>query len=365
MRSRHLLVAWFVAVAAVMSGGITAGPAAAAGGVHAGSAAEDAEQALAERFAPVVRLVHQDVECGPGEPYQPSDVELVLGDQSVALRGPWAGDEVIGRGPTAEDLSEGLFGYHLDFPGNPLEAGCDYEQWARATGAGSPPTTYAHVVTEAGRDDRVALQYWFWYPFNDFTNKHEGDWEVIELVFAAADATQALDQTPVEVGYSQHEGLEVAQWDDPKLEIVDGTHPVVHAAAGSHANYYDDALYLGTSGEQGFGCDDTRGPADDVQPVVAVVPGDPAAALADFPGSASRGDGGSARSRSTTDRPARTPRTAGPSRSATSSRRAATPATPSLPAACSVPLPPTSSAAPCRAGRTSSASSRTIPHACS
>ena len=133
------------------------------------------------------------------------------------------------------------------------------------------------------RDDRLALQYWFFYPFNDYTNKHEGDWEVVQLVFAAADATQALDQTPLEVGYSQHEGLEVAQWDDPKLEIVDGTHLVVHAAAGSHANYYDDALYLGTSGEQGFGCDDTRGPADDVRPTVAVIPGDPAAAQTEFP----------------------------------------------------------------------------------
>jgi hypothetical protein len=283
MRSRHLLGAWFVALAAVFSGGISASPASAAGGAQASSAADDAEQALAERFAPVVRLVHQDVECGPGEPYQPSDVELVLGDQSVALRGPWAEDEIIRAGPTAEDLSAGLFGYHLDFPGNPLEAGCDYEEWARAAAASSSPTTYAHVATEAGIGDRLALQYWFFYPFNDYTNKHEGDWEVIQLVFAAADATQALDETPIEVGYSQHEGLEVSQWDDPKLEIVDGSHPVVNAAAGSHANYYDAALHLGTSGEQGFGCDDTRGPADDVLPTVALIPGDPAAAQAAFP----------------------------------------------------------------------------------
>jgi hypothetical protein len=283
MRSRHLLVACLMAVSAVLSGGMSASPAVAAGGVRAASPADEAEQALAERFAPVVRLVHQDVECGPGEPYQPSDVELVLGDGSVALRGPWAEDDLIQAGPTAEDLSEGLFGYHLDFPGNPLEAGCEYEEWAKVAGAGSSPTTYAHVATEAGRDDRLALQYWFFYPFNDYTNKHEGDWEVIQLVFAAADATQALDQTPLEVGYSQHEGLEVSQWDDPKLEIVEGSHPVVNAAAGSHANYYDSALHLGTSGEQGFGCDDTRGPADDVSPVVAVIPSDPVAARVEFP----------------------------------------------------------------------------------
>ena len=48
------------------------------------------EQALAERFAPVVRLVEQDAECGPGEPYDPLDVELLLDSEpTVALRGPW------------------------------------------------------------------------------------------------------------------------------------------------------------------------------------------------------------------------------------------------------------------------------------
>ena len=36
------------------------------------------EQALAERFAPVVRLVEQTEECGPGEPYEPIDVDAPL-----------------------------------------------------------------------------------------------------------------------------------------------------------------------------------------------------------------------------------------------------------------------------------------------
>ena len=59
-----------------------------------------------------------------------------------------------------------------------------------------------------------------------------------------------------------------------KLEVVDGTHPVVHPAAGSHANYYDAALFLGRSGQQGFGCDDTRDPGADLRPAVALVPSD-------------------------------------------------------------------------------------------
>ena len=58
---------------------------------------------------------------------------------------------------------------------------------------------------------------------------------------------------PVEVGYSQHEGAERADWGDDKLELVDGTHPVVYPAAGSHANFFDESLLhrqLGRAGRR-------------------------------------------------------------------------------------------------------------------
>ena len=98
------------------------------------------------------------------------------------------------------------------------------------------------------------------YVYNDWNNLHEGDWEMIQINFPASTAAEALEARPSEVGYSQHEGGERAAWDDPKLERVDGTHPVVYPAAGSHANFYGAALYLGASGSQGVGCDDTRDP---------------------------------------------------------------------------------------------------------
>ena len=72
-----------------------------------------------------------------------------------------------------------------------------------------------------------------------------------QLVFDAADAREALGTTPTEVGYSSHEGAERAAWGDEKLEIVDGTHPVVYPAAGSHANKFTAALYLGSSADAG------------------------------------------------------------------------------------------------------------------
>ena len=65
-----------------------------------------------------------------------------------------------------------------------------------------------------GHPGKLALQYWLFYVFNDWNNLHEGDWEVAQLVFDAATPAQALQRSPVEVGYSQHEGAEGSSWDD-------------------------------------------------------------------------------------------------------------------------------------------------------
>ncbi|HEU5211188.1 MAG TPA: hypothetical protein VFU10_00300 [Gaiellaceae bacterium] len=240
------------------------------------------EQALAAKYAPVVRLVEQTHECGHGEPYDPMDVNALFGQDTVALRGPWNPPDLVKIGPAATDLV-GRYESHLDFPGDPLNPGCDYERWNRRITEGTKPTVYAHVATDPDHPGKLALQYWFFYAFNDFNNTHEGDWEMIQLNFDAADASAALETTPVEIGYSSHEGAERSAWDDPKLEIVDGTHPVVYPAAGSHANKYTAALYLGSSADTGVGCDDTQGPHREVLPVVKTIPSDPVAAGRDYP----------------------------------------------------------------------------------
>jgi hypothetical protein len=239
------------------------------------------ERELAQRYAPVVRLVADTGDCGAGKPYMPIDVDLLFGEPTVALRGPW-GNDLVKIGPTAKDLSKGLYEYHLDFPGNALSPGCGYLRWDRRLTAGQAPAVYAHVATDPGHPGKLALQYWLFYVFNDWNNLHEGDWEMIQIVFDASTAAQALQRTPAEIGYSQHEGAERAAWDDDKLERV-GTHPVVHPAAGSHANFYGEALYLGSSAEEGVGCDDTRGPTFDVRPVVRTIPSGQARARTAFP----------------------------------------------------------------------------------
>jgi hypothetical protein len=248
-----------------------------------GEARADPETVLAQRYAPVVRLVRQNEPCHHGEPYQPTDVDLVLGDPDVALRGPWDRTNIIKVAPTAKDLSAGLFDYHLDFPGDAVAPGCVYDQWSHRLNESAPPRTYARVVTDSAYPKQVALQYWFFYVFNDFNDKHEGDWEMIQLDFDAPTARGALATKPALVGFSQHEGAESAGWGDSKLQIVDGTHPVVYPALGSHANYFTSALHLGRSAAEGLGCDDTSGPSLELSPQVSVIPTDRAAYLRAYP----------------------------------------------------------------------------------
>lgn len=219
------------------------------------AAADDqdlADRELAERFAPVLRLVTQDERCGPGEPYVPSAVDVLFDNPTVALRGPWTSRDLVAVGPSEEQLAAGLPGYSLDLPGDPLDPGCSYERWARSQwGPESAPTVYARVTGQRGVEGRLALQYWFFYPFNDYDNKHESDWERIQLEFEADDAAQALTREPVLAVYSQHYGAERGDWGDPKVEVLDETHPVVYVSAGSHASQFSEGVFLGSTSSWG------------------------------------------------------------------------------------------------------------------
>lgn len=266
---------WATAALIIILGvlGVRAGP------VPAAVAPSDPVAVLAHKYAPVLRLKEVPDSCGIGEPYVPIDVNLLMDNPEVALRGPWDPTSIVKVGPTAHDLAQGLFGYHLDFPGNALQPGCTYEEWQHHLVGGGRPMVYARVVTQAGAPGRLALQYWFFYVFNDWVNTHEGDWEMIQLNFDAATPADALIRHPVEVGFSQHSSAERATWGSAPLQIVDGTHPVVYVANGSHANFFTSDLYLMRSSAEGVGCDDTTGPSLTIDPNLAVIPTDTAAYL--------------------------------------------------------------------------------------
>jgi hypothetical protein len=237
-----------------------------------GSAASP-EQRLADRYAPIAALADQKKPC-TGEAWRPTTVDIVLDNPTVTLHGPGQGNPIVARAPAPADLFGKGEGYFLDFPGNPLRPRCTYDRDGKRFALGKPSIAYAHIITEHGEANqkapqRLALQYWFFYYFNNFNDKHEADWEGIQLVFNVGSARQALRTEPVEVGYAQHEGGEQADWDSEEVEKV-GNHPIVYSAAGSHASYYSSALWLGTSAREGVGCDDTRGPSSQ-KPLRAVV----------------------------------------------------------------------------------------------
>ncbi len=105
---------------------------------------------------------------------------------------------------------------------------------------------YGRVIR---RDGWVALQYWFFYPFNNWrsgfvgVNDHEADWE---MVYVYLSETSDGTVTPEWVAYASHDfaGDDLRRrWDDLELERV-GEHPVIYAGAGSHASYYASGDYL-------------------------------------------------------------------------------------------------------------------------
>jgi hypothetical protein len=246
-------------------------------GVAGAARADDgsAEQQLADRYAPVVALKEQPKSCNAdGEPYRPVPADVVLGRSDVKLVDSTG--RLLVAAPTVADLYGRGEDTYLDLPGSPLSPGCSYEQWAREISAGKETTAYAHVVTEAGKPGKLALQYWLYYPFNDWNNKHESDWEMIQLLFDAPTASAALSKAPVEIGYSQHSGAERAFWDDAKLQ-KQGTHPVVFPGRGSHANYFRQTVWLGASAQEGFGCDNTSAPSRRVQTHAVLLPDQPPA----------------------------------------------------------------------------------------
>jgi len=83
----------------------------------AAALAGDPQEELAQRFVPVVRLVEQAEPCAHGEPFEPTDLGLVLGNPGVALRGPWDGTNLVEVAPTGHRPRAGALRLPPRFPG--------------------------------------------------------------------------------------------------------------------------------------------------------------------------------------------------------------------------------------------------------
>ena len=111
----------------------------------------DAEEDLAERYAPVVRLVEQDGGVRArralraerhrrrprrGHGLAPRPLEEQRPRQDRAARRATSGGASTSTTSTS--------------PATRSSPGCDYERWARRVTADTEPTVYAHVATEPG-----------------------------------------------------------------------------------------------------------------------------------------------------------------------------------------------------------------------
>jgi hypothetical protein len=240
--------------------------------------AEAAAQKLAARYAPITMLrEEQEPPCETSaEQYQPTSVGSVLGNPTVTLTHEdlTTGKlEDVEKAPTANDIAGLPDGYYLDLEGKALGDTCVYARAFRklVEEGKAPAVVYAHIAREPNHSGFV-LQYWFFWYFNQFNDLHEGDWEGMQLSFEAETTTTALGEEPQEVIVFQHAGGERASWEDPKVQ-KEGTHPIVYPAAGSHATFYDSAVYIqnGQHGS-GVGCDNTTEPLRELRPRPVLMP---------------------------------------------------------------------------------------------
>lgn len=240
------------------------------------SASESATQRLANAYSPIVMLRAQHGTCNTTqEQYAPpTTVNVVLGNPRVQLLEYVRRRMVVkGRAPRAAELAGLGNNFYLNLPGNPLQPGCTYARaYAKLRRAGrAPAVTYAHIAREPGYPG-FALQYWFYYYFNQFNDLHESDWEGMQITFDAPNATRALAVGPDQIVVFQHAGGEHTSWDDSKVQ-KQGRHPVVYSAAGSHATFYKSALWLGTGQNgSGVGCDNTTAPLTASHPRAVLLP---------------------------------------------------------------------------------------------
>ena len=280
--------------------------------------------ALLEKFVPVVAEREHDEACSEeGDPYRPLSVDNVLGRDDVVLRDD-KGVEVK-RAPTAADLAAAGEEWALDLPGDALSPGCTYEQWEASFGA--DPVVYGRVVRDRGK---VIAQYWMYYVYNDWNDRHESDWEMIQLVFDAPTVAEAMAKGPALYAYAQHEGSQYVMPEDVEGLDVSSTGDDVHLVGTPRScSPARDRMRRTSSGPTSSARARPRASAATTRRRRSCrsTPRSSCCPPRRRPMASWRGcripAGGVRRSRSsTTGRPDPSPRTSGPTRSAGSKRRA-------------------------------------------
>ena len=176
---------------------------------------------------------------------------------------------------------------HFNYPGEtPEEWNNTYLGKGKYAGEKFPNTAYVHIweTTNSNYDSPITvIKYFYFYPYNHWWNRHEGDWQGINVVVSSSDPDLA---EVIGVEYSFHKahlsyyenyfhnvyhgteleatlempGLASSFVFNPQdsLKLSQGTHPVVYVGAGSHASYpFGGKIFLNGSGDGPDGGDPT------------------------------------------------------------------------------------------------------------
>lgn len=211
------------------------------------SMALDIHTNAAVAFAP--RLVFH-----PDESRMPDSAADFITKSLLKWNRPGCSDKLFARSPSASRLAVGYWStkrflscaatgtaeYRTDQPTRPFSSTVDPDV-RQGFYLDGPEGSYSNgelrrakaYYEKGGRGFR--LRYWIFYPYNDFRplgdfpqQRHEGDWESIEVVLNEQMRISS-------VIYAQHGcGMTVPVGG---FERAAGTHPVVYVAKGSHASY--------------------------------------------------------------------------------------------------------------------------------
>jgi hypothetical protein len=113
-----------------------------------------------------------------------------------------------------------------------------WQQYRTAAGLdahpGGPPNKVVYGRVHEEESGLKVLQYWLFFYYNDWWNKHEADWEVVMVYLDAADQ-------PLAVACSSHLSGTWRPWAAVEPTGSGEKHPMVFVARGSHALYFNVA----------------------------------------------------------------------------------------------------------------------------
>jgi len=200
--------------------------------------AEDWQHDLAEKFQPELVMDRKDG-------FWPVPVRTLFSMRdhrsAICRRVAAGGEGCLRLGTPGEFPWIGGEGEWLEYPAANEDIDAQHDQMVEALGTADPEASAAEyflVHGTPGGKEPVSIQYWFFYPFNYQPagetlapgGYHEGDFEAIGVLLSASGE-------PRYVWMNRHDKEGRAfPWGDDALTL-EGKHPRVFAARGSHATY--------------------------------------------------------------------------------------------------------------------------------